>query len=578
MSKNIALFSDGTNNQGGNGRDTNVWRLYNLLETDHKKIKQIAFYDDGVGTFKSTPLKIAGLAFGWGLSQNVRDLYVYLASHYEDGDDIYLFGFSRGSFTVRMLANLIDFAGLPVGDDLKSKPKHLKELSKKLLKDYKKHISQHEGIYSSPEKISDVRKLDAIDGKGNKTYQFNKVPIRCMGVWDTVNSTGTPINEIRKIVFCLYPWVQDKTIYNLPDCVKTGFHALAVDEARKSFSPTLWNEHKLKEDQYVEQVWFAGVHSNVGGGYPKDSLAQISLEWLIKRLQLLPKLEKDRIEFNNPVLEYNSKLKMLNAEANVNGKLYDSRAGLAAFYRYKPRDVKFIYQKITGDEVPFVHESVFQRIENATDFYAPIYVHEFKRVDNENLEPEKVESHLLKTKINDDEDSIVDILHCINARVILYWLFVTLSLTAIMIPVLGFHWGWFGEGNELPLLSSVINVLTNFLPDFASDYVLWFSTHSLLFVIILACFVLLRFMKKRLESRLSNVASDMWQNLNKELLGKLIGNLRVTLTKDLKVQKREVGELNDLEKGFMGFERMISRKFDLRSDKNIVSDQKQSSR
>ena len=236
-----------------------------------------------------------------------------------------------------------------------------------------------------------------------------------MGVWDTVNSTGLPINFLRK--FILPWWVQDSSIEHLPQCVKTGFHALAIDEARESFSPTLWNEKELTKDQYVEQVWFSGVHSNLGGGYPKDSMAQVSLEWMVDRLVLLPKLEQQRkdVSFESDALRFNVKRDMLYAEANVNGKLYDSRSGLNAFYRYQPRDISQLSMESSGKRTPLVHHSVFQRIDNATSFYAPFNINEFRVVDNNVQSPHDAEQHVVNTKDNTGGDSRTDILHSVNS-------------------------------------------------------------------------------------------------------------------------------------------------------------------
>ncbi|RUM94970.1 MAG: hypothetical protein DSZ28_00425 [Thiothrix sp.] len=560
MAKNIVLFSDGTNNQGGSGYDTNVWRLHNMLDThdnnkEKGKPKQIAFYDDGVGTHKSAPLKLAGLLCGWGLSQNVRDLYVYLASHYEAGDAIYLFGFSRGSFTVRMLANLIDYASLPDDPDSTLSPKQLMHLAKQALKSYKRHIKSQKGDYLPP----------TLPASDTTIKMLNKVDIRCMGVWDTVNSTGLPINALRK--FILPWWVQDSSIEHLPQCVKTGFHALAIDEARESFSPTLWNEKELTKDQYVEQVWFSGVHSNLGGGYPKDSMAQVSLEWMTDRLMLLPKLEQQRknVSFESGVLRFNVKRNMLYAEANVNGKLYDSRSGLNAFYRYQPRDISRLCMDASGQKISLIHHSVFQRIDNATSFYAPFNIREFRVVDNHVQLPHEVEQHVVNTKDNAGDDSRADILHSVNSRVLLYWVFIGLSITTAILPF--FQMSTFWIDGKIQLLSTPIRALGNILPDFLSSWVEWYAAHPSLFLLLLGLFLFKRIVvKKKIENRLLNVARDVWQNLNKELLSKLMGDSKADVSKDLSITIRDIDELSLVGKYFMKAERKVSDKINWRSN------------
>lgn len=109
MGKNIVLLSDGTGQSGGVGYETNVWRLYRALAHDDQ---QLCCYDDGVGSQDLKLIKAVGGAFGWGLSRNVRDLYAFVVRHWEPGDRIYLFGFSRGAFTVRLLTGLIAHCGI----------------------------------------------------------------------------------------------------------------------------------------------------------------------------------------------------------------------------------------------------------------------------------------------------------------------------------------------------------------------------------------------------------------------------------------------------------------------------------
>ena len=553
MSKNIVLFSDGTNNRGGMGRDTNVWRLYKMLDNDSKNI---AFYDDGVGTERSTPIKILGLVFGYGLSRNVLDLYIYLASHYEEGDHIYLFGFSRGAFTVRLLANLIDFAGLPGGNDWKSKPLTLKKIAKESFEAYKQKVKKLKGNYS-PEKLDDKRLCQINSG-------YQSVPIRCIGVWDTVNATGVPINEVRILLLRWWPYVQDKSIKHLPLCVKTGFHALAIDEARKTFSPTLWDEATLAADQYVEQVWFAGVHSNVGGGYPKDSLAQVSLEWMIGRLEMLQSLEKSKSD--NHGLLFNAKRKNLREDADVHGKLYDSRAGLSAFHRYQPRDLSSLYKGKTGNEASLIHESVLQRIDNATNFYAPCLIKKFRVIENNQKKPHVTDTHTLNTE-HLSGNSRIDILHLINSRVMLYWSFILLCLAIIVMPITDMKYNWANEGNEIGVLSQTIGGISFLLPDFLSPLVEWYVMHPLLFLGLLVILLLLRVAWKRsIENHLSIVASDMWKNLNENLLRRVMGDSTANVALDSAEKQSEVRELNVLEKSIFKMERAVSRKIDFRSD------------
>ena len=191
MVNKIVLCSDGTNNQGGLGRDTNVWRLYNLIKQDNTPgSSQHVHYDDGVGTEKSTVKKIAGLAFGWGLSRNVRELYTYLASHYTPGDHIYLFGFSRGAFTVRQLANMIDFCGLPNWKASENSPGDLEDSVKKAQKAYKDWCASNLGTMGFKNEFYAPKAKDRLCSEDNNLSEFIPAKNVFIGAWDTVNSTG----------------------------------------------------------------------------------------------------------------------------------------------------------------------------------------------------------------------------------------------------------------------------------------------------------------------------------------------------------------------------------------------------
>ncbi len=556
MAKNIVLFSDGTNNQGGNGRDTNVWRLYKLL--DHNYSSQIAFYDDGVGTESSTPQKLLGLVFGAGLTRNVLDLYVYLASHYQEEDNVYLFGFSRGAFTIRLLANFIDYIGLPVDPNWKSKPEYLRQWASAAFKDYKQKLKEYDGIYSK-KKIHGERRwqIEPLDKSG---LPVRELPICCLGVWDTVNATGAPVNEIRTSVFP--SWVQDKSIVDLPRCVRTGFHAIAIDESRKTFSPTLWNEKSLEDNQYVEQVWFAGVHANIGGGYPKDGMAQVSLQWMISRIEKLPQLEKNKRK--GPRLQFNSKLNQLAAEADVHSKLYNSRSGASAFYRYEPRDITALWQQANGAEAPLVHESVFRRIDNATSFYAPFMIRKIRMVDNETTSLVNIESWPINTRDGKGNNSLSDISHSVKARVFLYWMFLISSFVVILLPIPALISNVPDyDKTDVPsgLISSLISKLGAVLPDMFSHWISWYAHHPWVFLFLVAAFIFQRVLiKKPLERRLSSVASDMWQNLNQALIRQLTGHAAVDVTHDYKNKERNVRELNVVEKYVQKVERSVSNK------------------
>ena len=191
--KNIVLLSDGTGNSAAKQHKTNVWRLYEALDLSDPD-KQIAFYDDGVGSQRSLPLRLLGNAFGLGLARNVKELYIALCRTYKNGDKIYLFGFSRGAFTVRMLAGLIDHCGLVQADDEA-------ELRRKACRHFDTYRSRYRGGYLY-RLLRFVRRLPLklvrrpLKRSGAEPDERKEVCIEFIGAWDTVDAYGFPVYEL----------------------------------------------------------------------------------------------------------------------------------------------------------------------------------------------------------------------------------------------------------------------------------------------------------------------------------------------------------------------------------------------
>ena len=330
--KNIVICSDGTGNRGGKGNGTNVWRLYNAVNIRSSKREQITHYDDGVGTDDNKYLRALGGAVGWGFSNNVKRAYRFLTNTWNDGDHIYMFGFSRGAYTVRALAAFVAKCGVIEG----IRGIALGDAIDKLVNDY--HKKQIDDNYDA------VPTTDPID-------------IQFVGVWDTVSAIGLPFDILLKQLIVnsrLFPFKFEDHLLN--ERVKRGWHALALDDERRTFHPVMWDARRG-----VEQVWFSGVHSNVGGGYPKQEVEHVVLEWMISGCTWDG---TQGIEFD-PGFETE-----VAQNANVHGKLYDSRSGAAAYYRYAPRNVG-LHCRQSGIDKAKIHASVFDRIELETDGYNP---------------------------------------------------------------------------------------------------------------------------------------------------------------------------------------------------------------
>ncbi len=256
MAKNIVICCDGTNNQYGT-TNTNVVRLFATLVQDER---QVAYYHPGLGTMGAPGAwtqsaqwfsRLLGQAFGRGLAEDLCAAYVFLMHSYEPGDRVFLFGFSRGSYTVRTLAGLLHMFGL------------IRTGNESLV----------------PYAIRMLTKLDAhsfeVAGKFKQTFSRTFEGIWFVGVWDTVSSVGwvrTPL----KIPYAA----------NNPD-IKIGRHAIAIDEGRAFFRQNLWKPAappKPSGPADLKQVWFAGVHCDIGGGYPpaENGLSMIALRWMLR--------------------------------------------------------------------------------------------------------------------------------------------------------------------------------------------------------------------------------------------------------------------------------------------------------
>ncbi|MEN8260422.1 MAG: DUF2235 domain-containing protein [Pseudomonadota bacterium] len=394
MAKNIILCSDGTGNSGGKGNGTNVWRIHtstDLIGFKERKhpTEQVTFYDDGVGTEQWKLLKVLGGGSGLGLSRNVRQLYADLVQNFEPGDHIFLFGFSRGAFTVRTLGGMITTCGILDKNRFKD-DEELRRCIKHLFRAYRRsyaamltqpwyklesmlgihrktvdYFQQEYGVMLLPEHYAEYENIDPSfrDIKGI-------VPIKFVGVWDTVDAVGLPIDEIANF------W--NKYIYQfkfpshvLSPWVNKACHALAIDDERRSFHPLLFDEREEKGFNRIEQVWFPGVHSNVDGGSPKQGLAHVPLNWMIARA-----------EEQGMVFTEDAK-KTFKSTANENAKLYDSRSGVGVFYRYAPRDIAQMCQD-NGLKSVNIHIAAFKRIALRSENYAPGQVPAFEpAVDDE---------------------------------------------------------------------------------------------------------------------------------------------------------------------------------------------------
>jgi uncharacterized protein (DUF2235 family) len=268
MARNIVICCDGT----GNEIEANLSNVLKLFRIAQKNDRQIVYYHPGVGTLSSddpwSQLKndfylVLGLITGYGLDANVLDAYRFLVDHYREGDRLFLFGFSRGAYTARVLAGFLHLVGLvdpPQGN-----------LGDYALTAYKKAAAK-----------DDFK----IAWRFERVMSTRRVPIKFIGVWDTVSSVIVPRPDRFYI-----PSLEELPYTKTNPSVEVFRHALAIDERRRMFRANLWREpQEYKPNPFgegrpqdVEQVWFAGVHSDVGGGYKEEEsgAAKYPLAWII---------------------------------------------------------------------------------------------------------------------------------------------------------------------------------------------------------------------------------------------------------------------------------------------------------
>ncbi|HML14035.1 MAG TPA: DUF2235 domain-containing protein [Xanthobacteraceae bacterium] len=382
--KRIVVLSDGTGNAASSIWRTNVWRVFEALDLSNDD--QVAKYDDGVGSSAFIPLALLGGAFGWGLKRNVIDLYKFVCRNYAPGVQIYAFGFSRGAFTVRVLAAFMLHEGLVPYTSESDLHSRARDAYRAYRTDKYHSVLRVETVFR---KLRDLlvgglnrflrrRRYDRADNTPLPSIEF-------IGVWDTVAAYGLPIEEMTRGV-SRWIWPLELPGRKLHPSVKRACHALALDDERTTFHPVLWTEEgeaavapdehgKMRiEKERLSQVWFVGMHANVGGGYPDDSLAYLPLFWIMNeawarglRFKQAPKADPDA--FRRAI-----------SARDKEGRLYDSRSGLGGYYRYGPRKIADLsHARLSsrdGDRVdialPKIHESALARMRGDSNAYAPI--------------------------------------------------------------------------------------------------------------------------------------------------------------------------------------------------------------
>jgi uncharacterized protein (DUF2235 family) len=275
MGRNIVICCDGTANEFAQNR-TNVVKLYYTLE--HDPDRQTAFYHPGLGTMEPAGAlstlsrritRGLGMAFGYGLSDDIRDAYVFLMDYFREGDSVYLFGFSRGAYTARATCSLLRMYGLIRSGNVPLVPYAIRMMMA---------IEKLSGAKRSAKQDADLERYFQLAEDFKRMMCHADCKPHFVGVWDTVSSVGWKENPLK------LPFIADN-----PD-INIGRHAIALDERRAFFRTNRWipstvlKEHGPKD---LKQVWFPGVHCDVGGGYPESEsgLSKITFQWMLEEAE-----------------------------------------------------------------------------------------------------------------------------------------------------------------------------------------------------------------------------------------------------------------------------------------------------
>jgi uncharacterized protein (DUF2235 family) len=299
MAKNVLIFSDGTGQGSSMPAEelTNVCKLWNATK-DAAPGRQVAFYDPGLGAKDASWWRwghdLVSQATGLGISQNIKDTYDALIANYDPGDHVFLFGFSRGAYTVRSLGGVMTLCGIPTRDAAGRNPRTdqaaraalVEEAVSKVYKIYGDDAKK-EQRRAAGAKYRDAYKCHTIDNSNPPFPYF-------IGVWDTVRALGVPGSS------GLILWRHAFHDATLNPKVPFARHALSIDENREVFEPVLWEETEADKNGRIKQVWFAGVHSDVGGGYPESGLSDLALDWMVQEATSVP----------NPVIVDRAKLRL----------------------------------------------------------------------------------------------------------------------------------------------------------------------------------------------------------------------------------------------------------------------------
>lgn len=513
MGRKIILLSDGTGNSSAKVWRTNVWRVFESLDLSGSG--QVAIYDDGVGTSSFKPLAILGGGFGYGLKRNVIDIYKFACRNWRnDDDEIFGFGFSRGAFTMRVVTGLILEQGI-IRADTEA------ELDRKAKAAYRDFRRRNFSTYLHTEDFFRWLRDLFVRGRYSKDDNFHGAAIRFLGLWDTVAAYGMPVEEMTTgISNWIFPLLLAD--HALDPRVERACHALSIDDERTTFHPVIWDERKEMplapradgtmhlSDERISQVWFAGVHSNVGGGYPDDSLAHIPLIWIMNEATAAGLTFKSLPEASPQSLKHPPTVE------DKDGRIYDPRKGLGGYYRYGPRDLAAFAAECLarrgGKAMPKIHESVLRRIANKAHLYTPNGLPaEYHLVTSAGqVLPPKDNPYEKPAQASARADLQERAWNTIWWRRIVYFLTVGVSVYLLIFPLMKAVPNTAELESKLRWISDIVRLAGAFLPGAADPWINGYARAPLHFVIVVALLIACLKWGSVLATRIQNAMEINW--------------------------------------------------------------------
>lgn len=554
--RKLIVFADGTGN-AFTQQESNVWRLYQML--DRTAPDQKALYLQGVGTSGNKVLASLDSATGFGVPSNVRKLYRFLCWNWQEGDEIYMFGFSRGAFTIRCLVGLIASQGL-MPQSVGGRPTSTADLEMNAMGAWRAYRSQtapfewanfFQDIKTTSPLVAITRHVRDLLVMGSRwllrrpqhaevlarlhreqperTPEEKKVTIKFLGLFDTVEAYGLPVEELRGVVnWAIWPISFRNRICS--PIVERIRHALSLDDERTTFHPIRFDQSRdpLKVPPRTREVWFSGVHSDVGGGYADDSLALIPFSWMVAEAR------EAGLRFDEEAVQ------RLTSKNSPLAPIHNSREGLASFYRYDPRRVTDDL-KVDGGP-PIIHHAVAEKIIFGTGGYAPIVLPKKVKVlapDGRLEDIAGLGSPHIQTISRGSDHAAETALQTLQAkppnpalleqvrslvlwRRIAYFLLVTITVVIALMPVLGSSFEAFlyflMDNRSTEYADATIDTVATvggewagmFLPGFLSPWIDALRNYSISMAICLVIWLLFYNFNATLHDRIRDSAYEAW--------------------------------------------------------------------